>query len=176
MSLNKDLAEEFLEEHPDLDSGHLEEVLMEFLRRVKNSSSGTITLYLSKAIDAREVLDLVRRAIKPGAAGRDRIEPSPRKTSSGDTLEEFAKKALHAARTCKQKWHSNAFICSAWEQMHSSMTLDEFKERLAKAHMEDLISLSRADLVDAMPEAYVRKSELKRGSARFHFINLDWDM
>jgi hypothetical protein len=53
-------------------------------------------------------------------------------------------------------------------------TLDEFKNELVRLHTRGLITLARADLVEAMNPADVAESETRYLSATFHFVRLPW--
>ena len=50
------------------------------------------------------------------------------------------------------------------------MGLDAFKSRLVEAHRADLLTLVRADLVEAMDPQDVAASEARYLNATFHFI------
>ena len=92
-------------------------------------------------------------------------------------LDQFANAALVAARSVTNgRWHRAVFISAAWEQLQAGgadISLDRFKHRLFEAYQADLIDLSRADLVEAMPAGLVRDSEITRHGARFHFVRID---
>lgn len=67
------------------------------------------------------------------------------------------------------------FISSVWDELRrhptwSSLTLEELKARLVRAHRDGQIVLARADLVAAMPADLVAASETKTDGASFHFI------
>ena len=51
--------------------------------------------------------------------------------------------------------------------------LGDFKQRLLRANQAGLLSLSRADLVEAMDPADVRASEISSLGATFHFVRVD---
>lgn len=91
-------------------------------------------------------------------------------------LNEFAHQVTEAARS-STSWHGAVFISQVWKTLQArgavGITLEKFKRRLIDAHQNDLIELSRADLVDAMPAADVSASETVHSGARFHFVRLD---
>ena len=67
------------------------------------------------------------------------------------------------------------FISSVWDELRrhptwSSLTLDEFKSRLVRAHRAGDVVLARADLVGALDPALVAASETPTDGTSFHFI------
>lgn len=67
------------------------------------------------------------------------------------------------------------FISSVWNQLRdqprwSTLSLDEFKQRLVAAHRKGDLVLARADLVAAMDPELVAASETRTDGASFHFI------
>lgn len=62
------------------------------------------------------------------------------------------------------------FIRHLWERMGDGISLEDFKARLLEANRSRLLSLARADLVEAMRQEDVRPSEIANGPARFHFV------
>jgi hypothetical protein len=70
------------------------------------------------------------------------------------------------------------FISHVWDrfredQASNGMTREEFDRRLVEANRENLLTLSRADLVDAMDPADVQASEIRLSHSTFHFIRTD---
>lgn len=51
-----------------------------------------------------------------------------------------------------------------------AIPLEAFKRRMVSAHRAGLLVLARADLVAAMPQAAVARSEVSEGGAEFHFV------
>lgn len=110
---------------------------------------------------------------------RDTI-PFPTEESNSVTkladlsLDDFAKKVIETAKSINAKWHGAVFISYIWKKLQPcDMTIDQFKWRLVQAHQADLIELSRADLVDALPVEDVIESEIVYHGARFHFVRLN---
>ena len=67
------------------------------------------------------------------------------------------------------------FIASVWDELRrqptwASLTLDDFKARLVRAHRAGDLVLARADLVAAMNHELVAASETTTEGASFHFI------
>jgi hypothetical protein len=93
-------------------------------------------------------------------------------------LPEFAHQVADAARSLRTgRWHDAVFISHVWGALRArgdvGITFEKFQQRLVEAHQADLLELSRADLVDAMPAADVSASETSHFGARFHFIRLE---
>lgn len=68
------------------------------------------------------------------------------------------------------------FVSAIWDVASADPEIGdmgerEFKRRLVAAHQAQRITLSRADLVSAMPPDLVRKSEIIADGATFHFVN-----
>jgi hypothetical protein len=92
-------------------------------------------------------------------------------------LEAFANTVKAVARTSPTGWFGDnkVFINHVWRQVENEPRFaplgpDGFKERLAEANRENLLTLSRADLVQVMNPADVRESETAYLNAVFHFI------
>jgi hypothetical protein len=93
-------------------------------------------------------------------------------------LSDFAQRVTEAARSSATgRWHGAVFISHVWNTLRAhgevGISFEKFKRRLIDAYQKDLIELSRADLVDAMPAADVSASETVHSGARFHFVRLD---
>ena len=109
------------------------------------------------------------------------IAPAPARPSARAlnlatcSLPDFAAAALDASKTTRTgRWHGAVFISHVWGQLLSQgdpgITYDRFKRRLFEAYQAELLDLSRADLVEAMPHQDVHESELEHRGARFHFV------
>lgn len=96
---------------------------------------------------------------------------------------EFASKAIAAARTVGPEGRfgdNKVFISAAYDAFARTpdgkgMTLDAFKRRLIEAHTSTFSNSRnwqpvRADLVEAMNPATVRRSEISHNGATFHLI------
>lgn len=106
------------------------------------------------------------------------LEPitSPAYELDGQT---FAARVIEAARSSPSgRFGGNkVFIAHVWDALRhdprfAPMGLDGFKQRLAAANNAGLLSLSRADLVEAMPQDDVRLSEVAYETATFHFVRI----
>ncbi len=92
-------------------------------------------------------------------------------------LEGFANTVKSEARRCPtgRFGDNKVFINHVWGQLKDEprfapLGLDGFKEKLVEAHRQDLLTLSRADLVQLMDPADVRESETAYLNAVFHFV------
>ena len=87
--------------------------------------------------------------------------------------------ALAAASPPADRFYDNkVFIAPLWKASQvrpafPRLTLPEFKARLVEANGRRLLSLSRADLVQAMDPALVAESETAHLTATFHFVLLE---
>jgi hypothetical protein len=81
----------------------------------------------------------------------------------------------------EDRFHDNkVFIAALWrasqrEPSFPRVSLAEFKQRLVEANSQNLIRLSRADLVQAMEPQLVADSEALYLNAAFHFVLLEGD-
>ena len=92
-------------------------------------------------------------------------------------LEMFANTVMKVARTSPtgRFGDNKVFISHVWRQVaeespFAPLGLTGFKEKLVEASRENLLTLSRADLVQVMDPADVRESETAYLNAVFHFI------
>lgn len=92
-------------------------------------------------------------------------------------LEMFANTVKKVARTCPTGRFGGykVFISHVWDQLRDEprfarLGLAGFKARLVEANRANLLTLSRADLVQLMDPADVRASETTYLTATFHFI------
>ena len=95
-----------------------------------------------------------------------------RKTNSKTTqstpvinLPHFAKKVMEVARYAPEEFRfgpNKAYISKVWELgFKDMMTLEQFKEYLKQAHIQGLLYLSRADLIQVMNQQWVKESEIQ---------------
>lgn len=125
-----------------------------------------------------------RRDVSPAPAARnelagapppgffDSAAPAPREDLPG-----FAERVRQVARasTSGRFGEDKIFISHVWRVLREQLQgLDEqtFKNRLVEANRARLLSLTRADLVEAMDPADVSESETRYLGATFHFISL----
>ncbi len=93
-------------------------------------------------------------------------------------LERFARDVRSAVKLCDTGWfgEDKVFISHVWPVYADRSgaggvkALDEFKRLLVEAHRADLLTLSGADLVEAMDPRDVAASETRYLNGRFHFI------
>ena len=90
-------------------------------------------------------------------------------------------RALAASSPPEDRFHDNkVFIAALWratqrEPNFPRLSLPEFKQRLVEANSQNLLHLSRADLVQAMDPQLVADSETVYLNATFHFVLLEGD-
>jgi len=90
-------------------------------------------------------------------------------------------RALAASSPPHDRFHDNkVFIAALWrasqrEPNFPRVSLAEFKQRLVEANCNNLLHLSRADLVQAMDPQLVGDSETEYLNATFHFVLLEGD-
>ncbi len=89
----------------------------------------------------------------------------------------FARDVLDAAVRCESGWfgEDKVFISHVWpvyveRSAGGIRDLDTFKHRLVEAHREGRLTLSGADLVEAMDPGDVSASETRYLNAVFHFV------
>jgi hypothetical protein len=121
---------------------------------------------------------LVPTSSEPAPARGPLDEPAPPSGPSPlDDLRSFAARVLAAAQasTTGRFGEDRVFISHVWRALQEqAQGLDErtFKSRLVEANRARLLSLERADLVEAMNPADVSASEVQSSTATFHFIAL----
>lgn len=116
----------------------------------------------------------------PEASQPEPPQPEPPQQEVFD-LPAFAAtvRALAAKSPSEDRFHDNkVFIAPLWratqeEPSFPRLSLDEFKERLVEANSQNLLHLSRADLVSAMDPQLVAESEAAHLNATFHFVLLE---
>ena len=90
-------------------------------------------------------------------------------------------RALAVGSLPNDRFHDNkVFIAALWrasqqEPNFPRLSLPEFKQRLVEANSQNLLHLSRADLVQAMDPQLVADSETPYLNATFHFVLLEGD-
>jgi hypothetical protein len=142
------------------------EVRAVFLQRALGTEAGPpdrlLRLYAARFLEApRPEL----RALRDALVRRWLAAPS------------FADDVRHVARTANDGvfGERKVFIAAAWHQLrrrpgYTSLTLDDFKARLVRAHRAGELVLARADLVAAMDPGLVAASETLADTATFHFV------
>ena len=103
----------------------------------------------------------------------------PRKDLSGATQAEFAgavkdeANSLVRSRSKDHRFGGNkVFISALYDRLGGKMSLETSKSRLVDAHRAGLLSLNRADLVEAMPAGAVNRSQINlfNGRVEYHFV------
>jgi len=92
-----------------------------------------------------------------------------RKTAQTDqvpvNLTYFTRKVMEVARYLPEAYKfgpNKAYICKVWEVgFKDQMDLGTFKEYLKQAHIQGLLYLSRADLIQVMNQQWVKESEIQ---------------
>lgn len=109
------------------------------------------------------------------------FSPEPDSTDKPipDALTAFADRVLAAARTCPTGWSGEdfVFISHVWSQLRDdpefhALGLNGFKAKLIAANRARLLTLSRADLVQAMDPADIHESNTSYLNSVFHFIRI----
>ncbi|XXY45980.1 hypothetical protein WME91_38850 [Sorangium sp. So ce269] len=117
-------------------------------------------------------------------AANDTEATVPRAAPAADappvSLQSFSQGALAAARASTTgRWgEQKVFVSHVWSEYQrrdgaSARDLDDFKQLLVRANQAGLLSLSRADLVEEMNPADVKRSEISSLGATFHFVRID---
>ena len=123
----------------------------------------------AKAVAARRA-DANEDAI-PGSSVLETAAPP-------DDASAFAAQVLAAARASKTGRYGDnkVFIAHVFRQLGAGGAagdFEDFKARLVAAHLAGLLSLSRADLVEAMAADDVSASETFHGESTFHFVRIE---
>ncbi len=94
-------------------------------------------------------------------------------------IEAFAEQVQQAAQTSETGWFGErkVFISHIWRNMQKNagypkIDFPKFKRLLTDANKQELLTLSRADLVAAMDANDVAESETQHLNATFHFVNI----
>jgi hypothetical protein len=99
--------------------------------------------------------------------------------STNLNLQNFAGRVRELAQTSSTgKFGDNkVFLSHVWQRFQSEggngMSRAEFDRRLVEANQENLLTLSRADLIGAMNPEDVSESEIRLSNSTFHFIRTD---
>jgi hypothetical protein len=127
--------------------------------------------------------DAARNKIVRDWLGIPMLTPPPQESLPAEPfdLTAFAAtvRALAQGSPAEDRFHDNkVFIAALWrasqqEPNFPRLSLPEFKERLVEANSQNLLHLSRADLVQAMDPNLVADSETAYLNATFHFVLLE---
>lgn len=132
-------------------------------------------------LNVKELRDeVVRRWIDEALGGAPAPAPAVRAPFSALDLAAFADRVKATARACKTGRYGDnkVFIVHVWRALQGDPDFHggdfpAFKARLAEANNARLLSLARADLVQAMDPEDVHLSEVVYMNASFHFIRID---
>jgi hypothetical protein len=110
------------------------------------------------------------------------LRAGPARRGQDDDLGAFAQRVLAAARRSPTGWwgERKVFISHVWEEYQrrerkggrQAGDLEAFKLLLVRANRASLLSLSRADLVEAMDKDDVKRSEIASLGTTFHFLRI----
>ena len=122
-----------------------------------------------------------RKIVRDWLGGPQPPQPPKAQTTEPFDLTAFAAtvRALATKSPPKDRFHDNkVFIVALWRAIQREpnfprLSLPEFKERLVEANSQNLLRLSRADLVQAMDPQLVADSETTYLNATFHFVLLE---
>ena len=111
----------------------------------------------------------------PGDSPRADIPTSSETTG----IHDFVGEVIETARQSATGWFgkekifiAHVYRCYRERFPHRSIDMAAFKNQLIQAHRQKLLTLSRADLVEAMPHQDVAESETTYLNARYHFIRI----
>lgn len=124
----------------------------------------------ARRADAAAVREAIARRWLDGAEAEVAGPAQPPKD-----LATFTKRVVEAAREAVGGRHGDrkVFIGQVHRQLGAeTLPLDAFKARLVEAQRAGLLTLSRADLVEAMSPEEVRASETVYLGEQFHFVRL----
>lgn len=106
--------------------------------------------------------------------------PVPVEPAAPFDLEAFAAHITQLARTATggRFGDHKVFIVHVWDRYRQQpeavgMTREAFDRHLVDANRDDLLTLSRADLISGMDQDDVRQSEIRLAHSSFHFIRTD---
>lgn len=91
------------------------------------------------------------------------------------SLTDFATTVKQLARIAPQadRFHDNKAFIAPLCRAYGRLNLPEFKAKLLEANREQLLHLSRADMVGLMDAEQVAASETCHLNATFHFVLID---
>ena len=149
------------------------EVRAVFLQRQLHSDAGPpdrlLRLFAAKQLGAprAELRALRDSLVRNWIAGREIV---PRTDGFAARVRDVA-----GASTNGVFGDRKVFISCVWDELrrqpaYASLTLDDFKAQLLRAHRDGDLVLARADLVAAMNPDLVAASETSADGATFHFI------
>ena len=140
-------------------------------RRIVETARARARDWLATA--SRPRVRLVVKEAKPSAKRRTKTTSAkPKGKPKPMTESRFANKVLRIVRSIRpKKFGDKAYIASVWQVgFAADMTLGDFKKRIVAEHQAGRLELSRADLVAAMDQVQVERSETQHLNATFHFI------
>ncbi len=171
---------------------HLNAVKEHLLNPLVNTPRRQTLEQLAKLLPSQEIgarrsdkSELQMAALRSLVDGIETAAPKNRTVDESQSnatfdLSAFAENVILTARNCQTGWFGTQkiFISHVWwlfREMHRNYNLDKesFQSRLVEAHQNGLLTLSRADLVEAMDPGDVAASETRHLNACYHFIRFD---
>jgi hypothetical protein len=141
-----------------------------------NSPEQMLRQLAAQSVGAKRAdADELRRALLQGWVLPEAQVAKPAPTTKSDGLQSFAMQVLQIARSVSTG-HFGAdkvFISHVYRALPAPQPTEaDFKNQLVEANRARLVTLSRADLVEAMNPEDVAASETRYLGATFHFISL----
>lgn len=148
------------------------------------TSTAAVQVLFNRMLGASTPLPLEQALAQLAAkAAAPELSATPLPRGDGPTAlpkddEAFAERVLAAARGSKtgRFGDDKVFISHVLQQLAAEGAAvgdaPAFKERLVSVHRRGLLSLSRADLVEAMAPTDIEASESRYLSATFHFVGI----
>jgi hypothetical protein len=140
-------------------------------RKIVEAARARARLWLDVANRPRVRL-VVREAKRTAKRRTKTTSAKPKGKPKPMTESRFAAKVLRIVRSDRpKKFGDKAYIASVWQVgFAADMTLGDFKKRIIAEHQAGRLELSRADLVAAMDQVQIERSETQHLNATFHFI------
>lgn len=122
---------------------------------------------------------IIRQWLDRQEAGRGQPSENAESHPPSD-LAEFATRVRELARTSPtgRFGDNKVFLSHLWERFQeqardNGISREEFNRRLVEANRQNLLTLSRADLVGAMAPQDVQASEIRLSDTTYHFLRTD---
>lgn len=122
---------------------------------------------------ARWMLHELRAGSQRGISKPSRSSAATRPTSADFSAAVNAAAAAVVARGRRgEAYGDSAFISAVYDELRPGFGLEQFKAELLEAMRRGEVSLTRADLVEAMDPRVVARSEAAYLSATFHLVRV----
>ena len=136
-----------------------------------------LPMLLTEAVD--DSPESIRTAVLQNWVRRLNGVEARKPSESGFDLKTFSQRVQHAGELVElpRYGESKVFIQHVWDVFRkqsdeTQWSLADFKQRLVEANRENLVTLSRADLVGVMDLQLIQASEIRLPHATFHFVRL----